>query len=116
MQGSSDFETDEVWEFSGSWRKKGQLTKPRGGLGAVYHNRKVLVVGGNGQMYVIVYVFKQSNLDSGSDPAKSLYLTTIGKKVFLLANRSIIFTRIPNFLLLKKTSVTGRSFVTLKSV
>lgn len=52
MQGSTDFETDEVWEFSGSWRKKGQLTKPRGGLGAVYHNRKVLVVGGNGQMYV----------------------------------------------------------------
>ena len=57
MQGSKAFETDEIWEYKGSWAKKGKLTKPRGGLGAVYHNRKVLVVGGDGKMGVYFLYF-----------------------------------------------------------
>ena len=57
MQGSKDFETDEIWEYKGSWAKMGKLTKPRGGLGAVYHNRKVLVVGGDGKMWVFFIVW-----------------------------------------------------------
>ena len=48
MQGSQQIETDEIWEYKAKWIKKGQLAKKRGGLGAVYHNRKVLVVGGKG--------------------------------------------------------------------